>query len=516
MKADVPKFQAKSRSKEVNHLSEDKNEDNYEDDEPSEGEIANDDPNECFVNDDEESDDVDDFDDEDVLDVDQELLKGKKKDADMIPDPEDERFKDQDDEETPGQARDLNAIKIRISHNMSVLSDFANKRKEDKTRDEYVTELKEDLMNFYGYNEFLMRRFMELFNVNELKEFLDASDVERPVTIRTNTLKTRRRDLAQALINRGVNLDPIGNWSRVGLVVYDSQVPVGATPEYLAGHYMLQGAASMLPVIALDPQEKETVLDMCSAPGGKTTHIASLMKNTGILYANDARADRLPAVLGNIHRMGISNTVVCNHDGRDFPKIRTGFDRILLDAPCSGTGVIAKDPAVKTNKDRIDIQRCAELQKQLILSAIDCIDAKSKTGGVLVYSTCSVLIEENEAVVDYALKKRNVKLVETGIDFGSPGLAKYRKNRFHPSLSLTKRFYPHTQNTDGFFVAKFKKFSNVIPGQKKLLPEKIKKPVEEEEESSQSSSKKKMDKNEKRKRRKNQVTSTKDLQGDSG
>jgi ribosomal RNA methyltransferase Nop2 len=472
-----------------------------------------------------ESDDPSQFeDDEDeaLLDVDQDLLKRKLpkgKDIDMIPDPEDERFKSQEDneedEEMIGTGRDLNAIKARIAHHMNVLSDFSTKRDPNKKRAEYLNELLEDLMQFYGYNEFLMKKFMELFPINELKEFLDASDVERPVTIRTNTLKTRRRDLAQALINRGVNLDPIGKWSRVGLVVYDSQVPIGATPEYLAGHYMLQGAASLLPVIALNPQENETILDMCSAPAGKTTHIASLMKNTGILYANDFRADRLPAVVGNIHRLGITNTVVCNHDGRNFPKVFTSFDRILLDAPCSGTGVIAKDPAVKTNKDRVDIQRCSELQKQLILAAIDCIDAHSKTGGVLVYSTCSVLVDENEVVVDYALRKRNVKLVETGIDFGSSGLTKYRKHRFHPSLNLTKRFYPHAQNTDGFFVAKFKKFSNAIPGEKKSVSEKNKKSEDDEDEDvinipEEEPSKKTSSPKKKSKRQKNKSSTAKD------
>ncbi len=101
------------------------------------------------------------------------------------------------------------------------------------------------------------------------------------MTIRTNTLKTRRRDLAQALINRGVNLDPIGEWSKVGLKIYDSQVPIGATPEYLAGHYMLQSASSFMPVIALAPQVNEKIIDMCASPGGKTTYVASLMKNTG-------------------------------------------------------------------------------------------------------------------------------------------------------------------------------------------------------------------------------------------
>jgi ribosomal RNA methyltransferase Nop2 len=95
-------------------------------------------------------------------------------------------------------------------------------------------------------------------------------------------VKTRRRDLADILLNRGVNLDPLSKWSKVGLIVYDSQVPIGATPEYLAGFYMLQSASSFLPVMALAPREKERVVDMAAAPGGKTTYVAALMKNTGI------------------------------------------------------------------------------------------------------------------------------------------------------------------------------------------------------------------------------------------
>ena len=143
-------------------------------------------------------------------------------------------------------------------------------------------------------------------------------------------------------------------------------------------------------------------MDMASAPGGKTTHIAALMRNTGTLFANDANKDRCKAVVGNLHRLGVTNTVVCSHDGRQIKKVMSGFDRVLLDAPCSGTGtvhycqctknngccdswsvsgVIAKDQSVKTSKDHNDIKLCSHLQKELILSAIDSLDANSKTGG---------------------------------------------------------------------------------------------------------------------------------------
>nr|SVE89299.1 EOG090X07AW [Daphnia sinensis] len=354
---------------------------------------------------------------------------------------------------------DLTILKSRIKEVVGVLSDFTIKREEGRDRVEYLDQLRRDLCTYYSYNDFLMGAFMETFPLGELIDFLEANETPRPMTIRTNTLKTRRRDLAQALINRGVNLDPIGKWSKVGLVIYNSQVPIGATPEYLAGHYILQGASSFLPVMALAPQEGDKVLDMSAAPGGKTSHIAALMKNTGMLFANDANPDRAKAVVGNLHRLGVTNAVVMTYDGKVLPKMSRGYNRVLLDAPCSGTGVISKDPSAKTSKDSKDISRCSHLQKELILAAIDCADE----GGYIVYSTCSVLVQENEWVVDYALKKRHVKVVDTGLEFGRDAFPRFQKLVFHPSVKLCKRFYPHTHNMDGFFVAKLKKISNNIP-----------------------------------------------------
>ncbi|XP_015503641.1 probable 28S rRNA (cytosine(4447)-C(5))-methyltransferase [Parus major] len=378
----------------------------------------------------------------------------------------DEQFKlptSEEIEKETAEPPDLHIIHQRIQGNVEVLQDFGVKREEGRSRQEYLALLRRDMAAYYSYSDFLLSKLMDIFPLPELINFLEANEVPRPVTIRTNTLKTRRRDLAQALINRGVNLDPLGKWSKTGLVIYDSTVPIGATPEYLAGHYMLQGASSLLPVMALAPQENERILDMCCAPGGKTSYIAQLMKNTGMILANDSSAERLRSVVGNLHRLGVTNAVVSNCDGRQFPKVLGGFDRVLLDAPCSGTGVISKDPAVKTNKDETDILRCAHLQKELILSAIDSVNAASETGGYIVYCTCSIMVEENEWVVDYALKKRNVRLVPTGLDFGKEGFTRFKERRFHPSLKSTRRFYPHTHNMDGFFIAKFKKFSNAIP-----------------------------------------------------
>ncbi|KAK2066040.1 NOL1/NOP2/sun family putative RNA met [Colletotrichum caudatum] len=371
---------------------------------------------------------------------------------------------DDDDDELAAKTKtllapDLQLLRTRITENIRVLDDFANLHEEGRSRVEYVSQLIKDICAYYGYSEYLAEKLFNLFSPREAFAFFEANESARPVVIRTNTLRTHRRDLAQALISRGVTLEPVGKWSKVGLQIFESNVPLGATPEYLAGYYILQAASSFLPVMALEPQENERVLDMAAAPGGKTTHMAAMMKNTGVIVANDPSKKRAKGLIGNIHRLGARNVVVSNYDAREFPKPMGGFDRVLLDAPCSGTGVIAKDASVKTNKTERDFMLLPHMQKQLVLAAIDSVNHHSKTGGYIVYSTCSVTVEENEAVVQYALSRRpNVRLVDTNLPFGREGFTSYMGKKFDPSLKLTRRYYPHTYNVDGFFVAKFQKF----------------------------------------------------------
>ena len=349
---------------------------------------------------------------------------------------------------------------LKIQNIVSILSDFKAKREEGKSRSEYMSELKELCKSYYEYNDDICDLIFNLFPPNEAIEFMEASDSQKVLTIRTNSLKTKRRELAKNLIARGVNLDPLAEWSKVGLKIYSSSVPIGATPEYLSGQYMLQSASSFLPVLALDPHPGDKILDMCASPGGKTTYIGQLMKNEGLLVANDFKKERIKSLFFNIHRMGIKNSIVTNYDGREFAKLYNKFDRVLLDAPCSGLGVISKDKSVKMNRTYKEILNNSRLQKELILAAIDSCNAKGKGDGIIVYSTCSISVEENEWVIDYALKHRYVKCIEAGIEIGEPGLVKFREKHFHPSIANTRRIYPHIHNIDGFFIAKLKKYSD--------------------------------------------------------
>ena len=350
------------------------------------------------------------------------------------------------------EVTNIEGIRNRILRVVGVLADFKSRRHPDLSRMFYLELLKKDISAAYGYSDGVIDILMGLFGPIDFHSFITACEKPRPLTIRVNSLKVKRRQLAQMLIARGVNLDPLGDWCKDGLQIFSSQVPIGATPEYLRGYYMIQDAASFLPPMALNPKPGERILDMSAAPGGKTTHLGALMQDSGMILANDMNRDRIPALQANLARMGVTCAVISCSDARELAQCTGNFDRVLLDAPCSGLGVVSKDASIKANRTFEDIHRLSHLQKELLNHAFDLLAKHPSNPRLVCYSTCSVTLSENEAVIDYILHKRNVEVVDLPFSFGKPGITKFNGMSYHPSIQKARRFYPHIHNTHGFFI----------------------------------------------------------------
>jgi NOL1/NOP2/sun family putative RNA methylase len=304
-----------------------------------------------------------------------------------------------------------------------------------------------DLASKYGYDKWLVGRFLEY--VPKAKDFLDK--MERPPTqyIRANTLKTRVEDLEARLRSKGFGLEKT-TISEV-LAVKKAPMAMGATNEYLLGHYYIQDLSSCMAVDALDPCEDQAALDIAAAPGGKTTFIAQRMKNTGSIIALEPSEKRARAMSFNLARCGVYNTCILTMDGLHVEKLGRKFDRVLLDAPCSCEGVIAKDATRKTSHTPKDVDYCSNRQDKLIEVAVKAV----KPGGILVYSTCSFAPEENEMVVDRLLKKFDNIAVEP-LKYGSYGLTRFGDMTFDSQLRNACRLYPHLHDTTGFFIVRLR------------------------------------------------------------
>ncbi|MGI0019853.1 MAG: NOL1/NOP2/sun family putative RNA methylase [Nitrososphaera sp.] len=298
----------------------------------------------------------------------------------------------------------------------------------------------------YGYDEWLVSRFLQY--VPDVEGFLEK--MERPPTryIRVNTLKTTREELASRLAAKGFELGDTAIHDV--LAVKKAPLPTGATNEYLLGHYYIQDLSSCVAVEALGAAEGQAVLDMAAAPGGKTTYIAQKMKNTGSIVALELVEKRARSMAFNMERLGVSNTCICKLDGLRAAELGS-FDRVLLDAPCSCEGVIAKDPARKTSHLPEDVDYCSSRQEKMLKVAIQV----ARPGGVIVYSTCSFAPEENEAVIDRAVKEFGVSVEP--LAHGSDGMGSFGDANFDSSVRNARRFYPHLHDTTGFFVARLRK-----------------------------------------------------------
>ncbi|MCF7866017.1 RsmB/NOP family class I SAM-dependent RNA methyltransferase [Candidatus Woesearchaeota archaeon] len=290
----------------------------------------------------------------------------------------------------------------------------------------------------------LLERYQQLKNqIRNLKPKIKPA-------IRINTLKGTEEEIVTNLRKKGIKLQKIPFLNHA--YWYKATFSLASTPEYLQGQIYIQETASQIPPIILNPEPTDLVLDMAASPGSKTTQIAQLMKNKGVILAIDNDKERIPKLRNNIERLSIKNTIVICIDSSKIKELNITFDKILLDAPCSGNYCIEKDYFLKRSIK--DFENRAKIQKKLLIAAHSVL----KSGGTLVYSTCSLEPEEDELVIDWFLKNyKDMDLEKINLTIGEPGNTKIFNKNINPEIIKTIKLWPDKTNTQGFFIAKLKK-----------------------------------------------------------
>ena len=315
------------------------------------------------------------------------------------------------------------------------------------------SKLIQNLMREFSYKQYMIERYLKLFGKDQIRKFLEGNNRKLIPSIKVNTLKITKEALKEKLVKKGFELISI---SLVPDAFYVKKAPfsIGATTEYLLGYYYIQGVAPMLPSLLLNTTSEDIVVDMCAAPGGKTINLAQTMNDGGVILALDLNRQRMKSLRSNISRCGVRNVIAIRMDAGDLPDLHVkNISKILLDAPCTGSGLIPIDPRRKTSRDYEDIRFCSTIQTKLLRAGIKCLS----TGGELVYSTCSIEPEENEFIIDNVLKESNIEIMDLDMRIGEPGLVKIFGRELSAELKKARRFYPYTQNTEGFFVCKMRK-----------------------------------------------------------
>jgi len=299
-----------------------------------------------------------------------------------------------------------------------------------------------------SFPQWLIQRWLDRFGFEETTTLCDAINSIPPITLRTNTLKTTRKrllerlkPLVESIRETAISLD--------GIAFRNPKVPIPSMKPFKEGLFQAQDEAAQLVSLLLDPRPGESVLDACAGLGGKTGHLAQLMRNQGTLLATDRDEQKLKKLESEMKRLGVSIVKTCLHDfKKPLNEKHSGrFHRVLLDAPCSGIGVLRRNPDAKWSMTEKDIERNRERQMDL-LSAVSGLVLP---GGVLVYSVCSTEPEETESVCQEFLNRRTDFTVDT--DFRNlPDMIRslVRSNGYLFTC-------PHTDRMDGFFIVRFKR-----------------------------------------------------------
>ena len=299
----------------------------------------------------------------------------------------------------------------------------------------------------------MVERYFQFLGEDQTKQLLEANEKQLTPSIRVNTLKIDKDALRNRLENKGFKFESI-NWIHYGFKIKKSPINLGSTHEYLQGFYYLQSVAPMLPPFILDPNPSDIVIDMCAAPGGKATHLAQIMNNEGNLILIERNRNRIPALEFNLRRLGISNSIIINDDAVNLSKMNLKADKILLDAPCTGEGLIRQDSSRKRSKTMKDISKLSIIQRKLLKTGLNSLNP----GGQLLYSTCSIAPEENELVIDDVLKERSdFAIVKIPRNYGVKGIIDVYNKTLREDIKYSQRLYPHLHNTIGFFISLIQK-----------------------------------------------------------
>ncbi|MBT4935579.1 RsmB/NOP family class I SAM-dependent RNA methyltransferase [Candidatus Woesearchaeota archaeon] len=301
------------------------------------------------------------------------------------------------------------------------------------------------------FKKAFIERYSELTDWDEFKKY-SLSFLRR--SIRINTLTTTIKETKKSIEAKGWILQQIP-WCKEGFwISHPDRKDVGNLLEHHLGKIYVQEAASMIPPLVLQPQPGDIVLDMCAAPGSKTTQMVAMMKNEGVMVANDYKGQRLQSLGINIQRSGVTNTIITLMHGKRFHEFE--FDKILVDAPCSGTGTIRKSLKTITIWNAGMISKLARQQVELLVNAFNNL----KDGGELVYSTCSVEPEENEGVIHTLLERFDtaevIPVTLNGLKTVEP-IMEFKKVKYNPAVKDCIRIWPQDNDTEGFFVTKIRK-----------------------------------------------------------
>jgi len=286
--------------------------------------------------------------------------------------------------------------------------------------------------------------------IPDYEKFVEALQRPLPTHLRINLLKTEIAPVVKKMNAMGMTLIAVTERDP-SLFLAPNATLRGNLLDHVLGNIHFQALTSCLASLILAPESESSVLDLCASPGGKCSHMAQLMKNTGLIVANEPDAGRQVALNYNLARLGVLNTVVTRYQAQDFPP-RMGFDYILVDVPCTGEGRFRVPAKMMPYRESSWAKRLRNLQRKIISRAFDLL----KPRGAMVYSTCTYNPLENEGIVDALLKERRdagLLPIECGFPYAA-GVLAWNGEVYESELQKAARFYPHQLDSVGFFMAK--------------------------------------------------------------